>query len=129
MNLALWIVAGLLAVVFLLAGASKLLVPYEKLAAAPGAGWTNDFSPGFVKALGVVEILGATGLILPAALGVAPLLVPVAATGLAAIMAGAAVVTVRRREYLHALLDVGYLALAVFLALGRFEPQSFVERV
>lgn len=65
MNLILWIIAGLLAIVFLVAGANKLFIPTAKLAKAPGEGWVLDFSAGFVKALGVVEILGAVGLILP----------------------------------------------------------------
>ena len=126
MDLALWIIAGLLAAVFLLAGASKLLIPYEKLAKAPGAGWVNDFSPGFVKCLGAVEILGGMCLILPATLGIAPILVPLAAVGLAAIMLGAVIVTSRRHEPLHALLNLTYLALALFLAWSRFGPESFV---
>ena len=125
MDLALWIIAGLLAAVFLIAGANKLLIPYDKLARAPGAGWVNDFSPGFVKRLGAVEILGAVGLILPASLGIAPILVPLAAIGLATIMVGAAIVSSRRHELLHALLNLIYLSLAVFLAWGRFGPESF----
>src|SRR3712207_9418373 len=92
MNLALWIIAGLLAAVFLLAGSTKLFTSREKLAKAPGGGWVLDFSAGFVKALGAVEILGAVGLILPALLGIAPVLVPLAAVGLATIMVGAAIV-------------------------------------
>ena len=119
MNLALWIVAGLLAAVFLFAGVNKLALPRAKLAKAPGGGWVNDVSAGFVKALGALEVLGAAGLILPAALGIAPVLVPLAAIGLGTIMVGAAVVTVRRGEPQHALLNVAYLALAVFVAWGR----------
>ncbi|WP_371781814.1 DoxX family protein [Streptosporangium subroseum] len=125
MNLALWIIAGLLAAVFLVAGANKLFIPQEKLARAPGGGWVNDFGAGFVKALGAVEILGAVGLILPAALDITPILVPLAAVGLAAIMVGAAIVTFRRREPMHALLNLTYLALAVFVVWGRFGVQSF----
>lgn len=125
MNLALWIIAGLLAAVFLFAGGNKLMIPYKKLATVPGAGWVNDFSPGFVKALGAVEILGAVGLVVPAALGIAPVLVPLAAVGLATIMVGAAIVTVRRREPLHALLNLVYLALAAVVVWGRFGPEPF----
>ena len=129
MNIALWIVAGLLAAVFLLAGANKLLIPREKLAKAPGGGWVLDFSAGFVKALGAVEILGAVGLILPALLDIAPVLVPLAALGLALIMTGAAVVTFRRQEFKHVLLNLTYLALLVFVAFGRFfGPESFTDR-
>lgn len=119
MNVALWIVAGLLAAVFLFAGANKVLIPRETLAKAPGGGWVLDFGAGFVKILGGLEVLGAAGLILPALLHVAPVLVPVAATGLALVMAGAAVVTLRRHEPLHALLNLTYLALAVFVVVGR----------
>jgi len=120
MNLTLWIVASLLAAVFLVAGPSKLFIPKEKLAKAPGGGWVLDFSAGFVKALGAVEILGAVGLILPALLGIAPILVPLAAVGLALIMAGAAIVEFRRHEFKHVLLNLTYLALAAFVAWGRF---------
>jgi DoxX-like family len=120
MNLTLWTIAGLLAAAFLVAGASKLFIPKAQLARAPGGGWVLDFSAGFVKALGVVEILGAVGLILPALLGIAPILVPLAAVGLALIMAGAAIVTFRRQEYKHALGNLIYLALAAFVAWGRF---------
>jgi hypothetical protein len=126
MNLSLWIVAGLMAAVFLLAGANKLLIPQEKLAKAPGGRWVLDFSAGFVKALGAVEILGAVGLILPALLDIAPILVPMAAVGLALIMVGAAIVTFRRQEFKHVLLNLTYLALLVFVAFGRFfGPESF----
>ncbi|NIK54302.1 DoxX family protein [Kribbella shirazensis] len=125
MNLALWIVAGLLAAVFAFAGANKLFIPYEKLAKAHGAGWVNQFSPGFVKALGTLEILGAIGLIVPAALDIVPVLAPLAAAGLATIMVGAAIVTSRRGERAHAALNVVYLTLTLFVAIARFGPESF----
>ncbi|MEV8372849.1 DoxX family protein [Kribbella sp. NPDC056861] len=125
MNLALWIIAGVLAKVFLVAGANKLFIPRRKLAKAPGGGWVLDFSPAFLKTLGAVEILGAIGLILPAAVGVAPILVPVAAVGLAAVMVGAAIVTTRRHERMHAALNLTYFALAAFIAVGRFAVESF----
>jgi uncharacterized membrane protein YphA (DoxX/SURF4 family) len=120
MNIALWIIAGVLALIFLVAGSNKLFIPYAKLSKAPGAGWVNDFSPTFVKLLGVIEIIGAVGLLLPGLLGRVPVLAPIAAVGLALIMVGAATVSLRRHEPKHALLNVVYLALAVFLAVGRF---------
>jgi uncharacterized membrane protein YphA (DoxX/SURF4 family) len=126
MDLALWITAGLLAAVFLFAGSTKLFLSREKLAEAPGGGWVLDFSAGFVKALGAVEILGAVGLILPALLDIAPILVPLAALGLALIMVGAAIVTFRRQEFKHVLLNLTYLALALFVAWGRFVLEPFI---
>jgi len=125
MNLALWIMAGLLAAGFLFAGGTKLLTPYEKLAKAPGAGWVNDFSSAFIKTLGTIEMLGALGLILPGALNIAPILVPLAAVGLALIMVGAGVVELRRHEPKHALINLLYLTLAVFVAWGRFGGTPF----
>jgi len=125
MNIALWIVASLLALAFLVAGANKLFIPHDKLAKAPGGGWVNDFSAGFVKILGAAEILGAAGLILPAVLGIAPVLVPLAAVGLAIVMVGAAIVTSRRKEYKHTMIDLTYLLLTLFVIWGRFGAWSF----
>ena len=87
MNVVLWIIAGLLAVAFAGAGLMKLTQPKPKLAAA-GMPWTEDFSDGQVKGIGALEVLGALGLILPAALGIAEVLTPIAAVGLALLMVG-----------------------------------------
>jgi DoxX-like family len=125
MNLALWIAAGLLAAVLLVAAINKLVIPREKLAALPGGGWVEDFSAGAIKGISTLEILGAVGLILPAALGIAPVLVPLAATGAALLFAGAVITRLRRGEKLTIVVDLVYLALAVFVAWGRFGPQSF----
>ena len=127
MNLALWIAAGLLGAVLLVASISKLFVPKEKMAGMLGAAsrWVEDFSPGALKAIAALEFLGAVGLILPAVLGIAPVLVPLAATGTALLFAGAAIMRVRRGERATIVGDLIYLALAVFVAWGRFGPESF----
>jgi DoxX-like family len=126
MNLALWIVAGLLAVAYLAGGGAKLIMTKQKIAAfGPSGRWVEDFSAGTVKAIGALEVLGAAGLILPAVLGIAPILVPLAALGLAIIMVGAAITRIRRREYKYLVGDLVYLALAGFVAWGRFGPAPF----
>ena len=125
MNLTLWIIAGLLAVVYLASGSLKLIMPKEKIAATPGGGWVEDFSAGTVKAIGAVEVLAAVGLVLPAALDIAPVLVPLAAVGLGLIMGGAVFTRVRRHEVKPMVADLVYLALAGFVAWGRFGPESF----
>jgi uncharacterized membrane protein len=126
MNFALWIVTGLLAIVYLFAGAGKLILPKEKLATFPGGGWVEDFSAGAVKTIGVLEILGAAGLVLPAALGVAPMLTPLAAAGLAVLMVGAVFTRIRRHEVKPMVADLVYLVLATFVAWGHFfGPESF----
>ena len=126
MNLTLWIIAGLLAVVYLAAGIGKLIVPKEKLATAPGAGWVEDFSAGTVKAIGALEVLAAVGLVLPGAMSIAPVLVPLAAVGLVLLMAGATITRIRRHETKPMVADLVYLALAGFVAWGRLGPESFI---
>ena len=124
MNALLWTVAGLLAVVFLAAGTMKLTQPKAKLAAT-GQGWVEDFSDNAVKGIGLLEVLAAIGLILPAALDIAPVFVPLAATGLALMMVGAAITHARRREFPNIAVNTVLLALAAVVAWGRFGPHSF----
>lgn len=87
--------------------------------------WVEDFSAGAVKAIGALEALGGVGLVLPAAVGIAPVMVPVAAVGLVLLMAGAIMTHIRRHEAKAIVVNVAYLALAVFVAWGRFGPESF----
>src|ERR1700738_4241412 len=98
-NLALWIIAGVLAFAFAGSGIIKVVQSKDKLVASPTGGWAADWRPASIKLVGVAEILGAIGLILPAALHIAPILVPLAAVGLALTMVGAAVVHARRKEW------------------------------
>jgi hypothetical protein len=75
--------------------------------------------------IAALELLGAAGLILPGALDIAPVLVPIAATGLAVLMAGAIVTHIRRKEYQPPVINAILLLLAVFIAWGRFGPDAF----
>jgi hypothetical protein len=101
-----------------------LLVPKEKLVNA-GQGWADDVSAANVRLIGVVEVLGAVGLILPAVVHIAPILVPLAAVGLVLVMLGAAVVHARRKETLNVGVNVVLIGLAIFVAWGRFGPYAF----
>ncbi|MFV2104806.1 DoxX family protein [Micromonospora sp. LOL_024] len=125
MNLALWIAAGLLAVVALAGGISKTFVPWERLRKIRGGEWVGHFSVGFVKTLGVLEILAAVGLILPAVLDVAPDVVPVTATCWVLLMVGAMITHLRHGSPRFMVLNLIYLALAAFVAWGRFGPEPF----
>ena len=124
MNVVLWIVAGVLAAAFLASGLMKLAQPRKKIVDS-GMGWAEDFSDGAVKGIGALEVLGALGLILPAVFDVATVLVPIAATGLALIMLGAAVTHARRKESQMVVVNVVLLLLAAFVAWGRFGPYAF----
>ncbi len=97
MIIAFWIVTGLAALVFFAAGAMKLARPREALAGA-GLKWTEDFTDLQVKLIGLAEVLGALGLVLPVLLGILPILSPIAGILLALLMTGAVVVHVRRKE-------------------------------
>jgi hypothetical protein len=125
MNLILWIAAGLLTVVALAGGISKTFIPKAKLAAQHGGEWTQDASPAFIKTLGGLELLAAAGLILPAVLDIAPVMVPVTAACWTALMVGAMITHGRLGQYKLVLVNVFYLALAAFIAWGRFGPWSF----
>lgn len=76
MHIVLWVVAVVLALVFLATGLMKLSTTKEALH-AQGMHYTEDFSGGTVKLIGLAQVLGAVGLVLPAALDVVPVLVPV----------------------------------------------------
>ena len=118
MNLVLWIVQGVLALAFLVAGMMRLVMPRDKLAAQQA--WVNDFSPGAVKVIGALEVLGAIGLIAPGVTGILPGLTALAAAGLALTMAGAIRTHVRRHEYPIIGVNGALMALAVVVVVGRF---------
>ncbi|MBB5915637.1 hypothetical protein BJY24_004549 [Nocardia transvalensis] len=127
MNLVLWIATGLLAAVALIGGVNKAFIPKQKLAAAPGGEWTARASAGFVKSLGAVELLAAAGLILPAVLDIAPVLVPITAVCWIALMVGAMITHGRLGEYAFVALNAVYLALAAYIAVGRFVLEPFMS--
>jgi hypothetical protein len=115
MTYALWIVQGLLALIFLFAGGMKLVQPLEVL--------TEQMPlPGlFVRFIGVAEVLGAIGLILPGLLRVRPGLTPLAAAGLMLIMIGATVLSLTGGEVALALIPLVVGLLSAFVAYGRWQ--------
>ena len=124
MNIALWIAAGVLAAAFLAAGLMKITGKREQM--IERMPWVADFPQGQIKAIGAIEVLGALGLILPAVTGIAPILVPLAATGLAITMVLAAIMHLRRGDGFGAVVPNTVLfALAVFVAWGRFGAYAF----
>lgn len=122
---ALWATAGLLAAVFLASGVAKLVVPRERLIAS-GLAVLEGFSDRTVRLIGTLEVLAAIGLILPALLGIAAVLVPTAALGVVLLMLGAMTAHARRRELQAVAATFALLATASFVAWGRFalEPLS-----
>ena len=123
METALWILQGLLAAIFLVTGMTKLTQPRLKMAAGPMR-WAADVTDGQFRAIGLVEVVGSIGLILPAALGIAPLLTPLAAVGLVLIMIGAIRTHVRYAETERLAVPIAVLALALFVAVASFGTYS-----
>lgn len=123
MNVFLWILQGLLAAAFLVAGTLKATQPKEKL--LPNFAWVADFSPGMVKLIGITQLAAALGLVLPALTGIAVILTPLAAVGLGLIMVFAAIYHIRKGEYSSIGVNAVILILAAVIAWGRFGPYAF----
>ncbi|OLC61658.1 MAG: hypothetical protein AUH76_09590 [Candidatus Rokubacteria bacterium 13_1_40CM_4_67_11] len=118
MMYALWIVQGLLAIIFLFSGGMKLVLPLEAMTGpipVPGL---------FLRFIGVAEVLGAIGLILPGVLRIRPGLTPLAAAGLVIIMIGATVLTLAGGAVALALIPMVVGGLAAFVAYGRWRLTS-----
>jgi uncharacterized membrane protein len=124
MNVVLWILAGVLAAVFVLSGGMKILGKREDM--IEKTPYVQDISQGAVRGIGAVEVLGALGLIVPAVTGLPDVLLPLAASGLVLVMIGAVVVHLRRNEGVKAAAPAIVLAIiSAVVAWGRFGPYSF----
>jgi uncharacterized membrane protein YphA (DoxX/SURF4 family) len=117
MDVALWVAQGLLALIMLMAGLPKINQPREKM--LDRMAFVEDFTDGPIRTIGILEVLAAVGLILPGLTGIAPILVPLAAVGVALIQMGAIVVHVRRSESRPLVMNLVLVAIAIFIAWGR----------
>ncbi|TDO27793.1 DoxX-like protein [Kribbella sp. VKM Ac-2527] len=122
MNVSLWVLQIVLAGMFAMSGITKSTQPRRKLLGK--LRWVEDYSAGTVRFIGIVELLGAIGLVVPAATGIVPVLTPLAATGLAVVMALATNTHRRRREPSAIAFTAVLFAVAVVIAWGRFGPYS-----
>ncbi len=123
METARWIVQILLAVAFFMVGIAKTTQPVDRLELRMA--WVTRFPPTTVRVIGLLEVLAAIGLILPAATGILPILTPLAAVGLILTLLGSILIHARAGE--TAMLGANFvlLALAAFVAYGRFVLVSF----
>ena len=118
MNIAIWIIQGILAAMFGMAGVMKSTQSKEKL--APQLPWVNDFSMTVVRLVGISELLGAIGLIVPWATGIQPILTPIAAAALAFVMILAAIYHLTKGEYKAIVFNIVLGGLAVAVAYFRY---------
>ena len=124
MNILLWILQCLLALLFIFSGAMKFVMPVEEMnRQAPVV------LPGlFLHFIGVCEILGGFGLILPSLLRIKPGLTPLAATGLAIITIGATVITMRGGMVAMVVLPLTTALLCIFVAYGRWRVRPITGK-
>lgn len=122
MNVVLWILQGLLAVLFLLTGLMKVSRSKDALKALRGEemNWVDEVSTSTIKGIGSLELLAGIGLILPHLTGILPWLTPLAAVGLILTMIGALTVNVRHGNRVAIVENIVLLLLAAFVAYGRF---------
>jgi uncharacterized membrane protein YphA (DoxX/SURF4 family) len=118
MSIALWVVQVLVALAFVVSGATKLSQPKEKL--LKKWAWVEDFSQRTVRIIGSLEVLGAIGIVVPSLTGIVPSLTPLAALGLVLTMIGAALTHLRRAEYANIAVNAVLFILAAFVAYRRF---------
>ena len=124
MNIALWILQGFLAAIFLIAGAIKVIKSKDELKVLGGEkmNWVDSISAVSVKLIGTIEVLAAIGLILPQLTGILPWIVPLAAFGLVLTMIGAVMLHQRRGDGAKAIVQVIILlVMAAFTTYGRFD--------
>lgn len=115
----LWLGQGLLALVFTFSGVMKATQPVPRIVAMGQTG-VEGLPPALVHLIGMAELCGVLGLLLPGPLGIVPLLTPIAAVCLGLIMVLAAPIHVRRREYWTAVGNLALLGVCVAVAIGRW---------
>jgi uncharacterized membrane protein YphA (DoxX/SURF4 family) len=121
MNTLIWILQGLIALMFAMAGFMKLSKPKEELKKQGSMAWVSDVSSSNLKLIGALELLAALGLILPQVTGIQSWLTPVAALALVFTMIGALSLHIRRGDGRQALVvNVMLLLIAAFVAYGRY---------
>ena len=119
MNIALWVIQGLLAALFLFAGGMKLFAydRYKKMGSQQNPDQEFPISRGLARFIGISEVAGGLGLVLPQLTGIVPTLTPAAAIGLAVIMVLATRFHLKRKE--SALVTIGLFILCAVVVVGR----------
>lgn len=115
MVIALWIVQGLLGLLFIITGSFKLFQSKEKIIESGGT-WAEDFEPGIIKIIAAIELTSGASVIIPRLLGHGHYLTFMGAACIACIMTGSIYVHIMRKEYKHAGINAVFLLMALFVA-------------
>ncbi len=119
LNISLWVAQGLLAALYLMAGGNKTFQSIEELAKM--LPWVTEVPTGLVRFIGVAELLGAVGLLVPSILRIKPILTPYAAIGLAVVQILAAFFHISKGETSVVGANFLFMAIAIFIAWGRLK--------
>jgi VIT1/CCC1 family predicted Fe2+/Mn2+ transporter len=115
MTIALWIVQGLLGLIFVITGSFKFFQTKEKIIASGGT-WAGDFKPGIIKIIAGLELISGLSVIVPRLLGHGRYLTFISAASIALIMTGAIYTHIKRKETTHAIINLVFLLMALFVA-------------
>jgi len=115
MTITLWIVESLLGLIFVITGSFKFFQTKEKVVASGGT-WAADFQPGIIKIIAGVELISGLAVIVPRLLGHGHYLTFIAAASIAIIMTGAIYTHIKRKEFQHAMINLVFLLMALFVA-------------
>src|SRR5215213_7281658 len=119
MNTAITVIQVFLVIGFTVGGLSQLIVPYAKYTKLPFQAWANDFKPWHIKLIGALKLSATLGMIASLFLPSLTMLIPLAAVGIALVMAGAMATHLRREEYPNIVGNLVFLGAALFVAYGR----------
>ena len=117
MIIALWIIEGLLGLIFVMTGSFKFFQSKEKVIASGGT-WAEDFKPGVIKTIAALELISGLAVIVPRLLGHGHYLTFIGAACIAIIMTGSIYLHIRRKELQHASINLLFLLMALFVAYG-----------
>ncbi len=126
LNIALWVVQVLLAALYLMAGSTKLFQPIEEMAKM--LPWVAEAPAGVVRFIGLSELLGGVGLLLPSILRIQPGLTPIAAVGLAVIQLLATIFHISKGESSVIGANILFMAMALFVAWGRMAKAPILAK-
>lgn len=120
MDTAITVVQVFIGFLMTVGGLAKLVVPYAKYSNIPAVAWSKEFKPRHIKLLGILEVCGGVGLLVPILFQSLTMLIPLAAVGIALYMSGAIATHLRRSEYPHMVgILMVFLVPALFVAYGR----------
>ena len=119
MDTAITVIQVLLGLLLTMGGLLKLTLPYAKYVKLPAQGWAKDFKPYHIRLIGILEVCAGVGMIIPLLLGSLTMLAPLAAVGIALVMAGAMATHLRRAEYPIMVGNLMWLGIALFVAYSK----------